>query len=569
MQNNRETHSELVVGLGGSGHEWSSCVMTQNQIVGVAEERVCRKKYGLGVDLLAARSRRACLAHLGLNADAIQHAVVCSLVPKPFYHALRHKTKIINHHLSHAYSTFAASGYDEAAILVADNSGSILHGEKKGKTRTVETVSYYRASGNTLTLLDRVTGEHLLSAETESEFYQPGITTNSLGHFYREATLKLGFLFKADSYLHPFSEDGKTMGLAAYGDERFVDQIRELIVFKEAGKFEIDPAKVEETLVRCLGRGTFGERAALAFAVQKTLEEALLFCARHLQKITGLKNMCVAGGVALNSVANGVLQQESSFEKIYVTPAPSDDGISLGCSYYGLHELCGVPLNKLPRLPMSYIGPVHVPAEVDKALAAYNISPCQAGDPLSFMAREIAEGAVIAWFDGRSEFGPRALGHRTLFSAPFPDYMRDRLNFEIKKREWFRPYGPIVLAEKSNEWFDFDGLSPYMSFVAKVKQPVKIPAATHYDGTARLQTLFHVDNPSVYDLISAFESLTGIPILINTSFNAAGEPIVETPEDAIKSALHLKVDYLYLQGRLLSLRQTTSTPFAHPIDKAG
>lgn len=569
MSNDIKTPSELVVGLGGSGHEWSSCIMTPNQVVGVAEERVCRKKYGLGVDLLAARSRRACLAHLGENSEAIQHAVACSLVPKPFYHALRHKTTIVNHHLAHAYSAFAASGYEEAAILIADNSGSILQGEKKGTTRTVETVSYYRASGDTLTLLEWVSGEHLLSAETESEFYQPGITTNSLGHFYREATLKLGFMFQTDSHLHPFSEDGKTMGLAAYGDDRFVDRFRELITFKHAGKFEIDPARVEETLSQCIGRGTFNERAAVAFAVQKALEAALLQCSRHLHAMTGLKNLCLAGGVMLNSVANGMLQQESPFENIYVTPAPSDDGISLGCAYYGLHQLCGVPLNALPRLPMSFIGPGHETAEVDKAMAAFNMSPLKTGDLLAFMAQKLAEGAVIAWFDGRSEFGPRALGHRTLFSAPFPDYMRDRLNFEIKKREWFRPYGPMVLAEKMDQWFDFSGVSPYMSFVATVKQPAKIPAATHYDGTARLQTLYRADNPTVYDLIAAFDGLTGVPILINTSFNAAGEPIVETPEDAIKSAIQLKVDYLYLQGRLLHLRQTAAMPSAYPMSKAG
>lgn len=540
-----------VVGLGGSGHEWSSCAIGDKGIYAISEERLWRRKYGLGVDLLAARSRKSCLGALGIHGDHTVPVVACSLVPRAFYHGVRERTHIINHHLAHAYSSFCASGFERAAVLVADNSGSILDGTYTGTTRTVETISLFDAGPDGISLVHRVEGEHLLDARTESDFFQPGATTNSLGHFYRSASLALGFKYQGPDGTHPFSEDGKTMGLAPYGDDRYIDHIGELIDLLPDGGIKI-PASIEPVLELCLGRGNHTDRAALAFAVQHHLERALLHIATHLRERTGHENLCIAGGVGLNSVANGLLQRASGFKRVYVVPAPSDDGISLGCAYWGLHNLFGVSMKDIPSLATSYLGPEQEPGAADRALKRYGLA-AEACDTTRKVAEELSRGAFVGWYQGRSEFGPRALGHRTILARPFPAATRDVLNHEIKRREWFRPYGPMVPLELAQDWFDFDGESLYMSFVAPVRRPAEISAGTHVDGTARLQTVRREANPAIHALLHEFGSLTGVPVLINTSFNTAGEPIVETPEEAIDTAIRMGLDLLVLDSRVVRL----------------
>src|ERR1700722_10848484 len=220
----------VVLGLGGSGHDWSSCATDGTRLVAIDEERIVRKKYGVGTDLLAGLSRRACLEQFGITGREVPHAVACELVPRPFYHSFRDRLTVINHHLAHAYSAFPASGFTEAAVLVSDNSGSLLHGRVTGTgAREVETISYFTASQAGIDVLDTVTGAHYLDGSPESDYYQPGATDNSLGHFYRAASLAVNLRYLAPESSFPISEDGKTMGLAPYGDERFVDDVAELV----------------------------------------------------------------------------------------------------------------------------------------------------------------------------------------------------------------------------------------------------------------------------------------------------------------------------------------------------
>ncbi|HEX4792111.1 MAG TPA: carbamoyltransferase C-terminal domain-containing protein [Actinospica sp.] len=543
---------EAVLGLGGSGHDWSSCALRGDQVVAIDEERLTRRKYGVGSDLLAGVSRRTVLDAVGADPRSVRHVVACDLVPRSFTHAFRDRVVRINHHLAHAYSTFAASGFAEAAILVCDNAGSLQAGSRVGGGRRLaETVSYFRGGPEGISLLDRVAGEHYVDAPTESAFFQPGSTDDSLGQFYRSASLAIGLSYTAAGGGYPVSEDGKTMGLAPYGDERFVDDVAELVALEPGGRIALSAEKCEQRFAALLEGGDFDAKAALARAAQEVLERALLHCARHLYERTGAKYLCIAGGVGLNSVANGRILRETPFEKVFVVPAAGDNGISLGCAYYAAHELAGVPMNELPALGDAYLGPEYPEARVRAAIsvAGLTVEPCD--DLSERVAGLLADGALIGWYDGRSEFGPRALGHRSILAAPFPASVRDKLNDEVKFREWFRPFAPIVPVERAAEYFEIDQDSPFMLVVAKVRRPDEIPGVTHVDGTARLQTLERDVNPRLYSVLEHFAARTGTPVLLNTSYNVAGQPIVETPEEAVTAFVDMKLDYLVIGGRLI------------------
>jgi carbamoyltransferase len=541
----------VVLGFGGSGHDWSTCVTDGRRIVALDEERPSRKKYGIGADLLAGLGRKACLSAIGADPGQVRHAVACELVPKPYWFAFRDRMTVINHHLAHAYSAFPASGFAEAAVLVADNSGSLRAGDG---VREAETMTFFTAGPAGIRVLDKVVGEHRLDGGgTESDYYQqPGVTDNSLGQFYRAASITIGLQFLPDGARYPVSEDGKTMGLAPYGDERFVDDVRDLVALVPGGGVRIDAARVTETFAKLVASGSFEDRAALARAAQEVLEVALLHSARALRERTGAENLCIAGGVGLNSVANGRILRESGFRRLFVVPAAGDNGISLGCAYYGLHELDGVPIGELPALHDAYLGPQYPASLVEAALAESGLRVEAVDDLPARVARLLADGKLVGWFDGGSEFGPRSLGHRSILAAPSPGEVRDHLNERVKFREWFRPYAPIVPEERADEYFDIDQPTPYMLIVTPVKQPDRLPAATHVDGTARLQTLARQQNPRLHATLTEFGALTGCPVLLNTSFNVAGQPIVETPRDAVQAFAGMRLDHLVMGELLVS-----------------
>ncbi|MFF1509658.1 carbamoyltransferase [Streptomyces sp. NPDC058326] len=542
-----------VLGLGGSGHDWSACATDGSRLVAVDEERLMRSKYGLGADLLAGVSRQACLAQLGSTAAEVEHVVACDLVPRTFYHSFRRRVTVINHHLAHAYSAFGASGMSRAAVLVCDNSGSLTVGAKSGSAaREAETISSFVADGQGIRLLDRISGTHVVDAGSESAYYQPGETDNSLGHLYRSASLAIGLAYTGPKTRFPVSEDGKTMGLAPYGDERFVDDLAELVTLLPGGGVSISASKVSHLLGRLAQGAGFEVKAAIARAAQEVLERALVHCARALHERTGLTDLCIAGGVGLNSVANGRILKETPFERLFVVPAAGDNGIGLGCAYYGLHELEGVPMASLPALENAYLGPEYPRSRARAAVAASGLPARTPEDLPGEVAALLAEGRIVGWWDGRSEFGPRALGHRSIFAAPFPASVRDHLNENVKFREWFRPYAPVIRAERSDEFFDLGQPSPYMLIVTRVTRPDVIPAAAHVDGTARHQTLEESQNPAVHRLLGEFERLTGCPVLLNTSFNVAGQPIVETPEEAVEAFATMNLDHLVVGDQLVS-----------------
>lgn len=541
-----------VVGLGGSGHEWSTALIHGDTVYAIAEERVTRQKYGLGADLLQARSRETCLKAAALPAAALQSIYACDLVPQIFYFPYRKKVQIINHHLAHAHCAFATSNVSDAAILVVDNSGSILDGSRQGTVREVETASMYDADGDGIRLVKKISGQHFLSVQRDADYYQAGQTSNSLGYLYRTISIALGFSFEGPG-TGQFSEDGKTMGLSPYGDDRFVDDLGALITLLPDGEFHCNALEIDEFIARRSATQRFDERAALAAAVQTHLERVIFHMAEHLHHVTGRTNLCIAGGVGLNSVANGLLARKGPFKHVYVAPAPSDDGIAIGCAAYGSWLESG----RRPRLPRSaFLGPEYSQDIIFSAVESSGLPYCRADDVAATAAEELVRGRIIGWFQGRSEFGPRALGNRSILALPRPGFVRDKLNHEMKRREWFRPYAPMVPLAEVSRYFEFEQDSPHMSFVAPVRNPALMPAASHVDNTARLQTICP-KNGLMNAVLKHIGTATGVPVVLNTSFNLAGEPIVETPADAIKSAAGLKLDRLMIGNYMLDLSGVT------------
>jgi carbamoyltransferase len=294
----------------------------------------------------------------------------------------------------------------------------------------------------------------------------------------------------------------------------------------------------------------------LAWRIQDDTENVLLGRANWLRETTGAKNLCIAGGVALNCVANGRVARESGFENVWIQPAAGDDGIAIGCAYYGYLEI--LKQRRTFVMDHSYVGKRYSEQEVSAATSKFLVriqtTRTQSSDIAKETAKLLADQKVIGWFQDRSEFGPRALGNRSLIADPRKPEMKDILNSRVKHRQPFRPFAPIVLYDRAKEIFEGEEDSPFM-LIAKNVRPEwrdKIPAIVHVDGTARVQTVREETNPALYRLLKEFEALTGVPVLINTSFNVKGEPIVETPRDAVICFLTTGIDHLVLHDTLVS-----------------
>jgi carbamoyltransferase len=304
----------------------------------------------------------------------------------------------------------------------------------------------------------------------------------------------------------------------------------------------------------------------IAYKVQSELERAMLHLADQTRQLTGKSNLCLAGGTTLNSVANQRVRSEGPFDEVFI-PAPAGDaGNAIGVALYGWHTLLSGARRTIMRT--AALGREYDEADVSEALRSPRVAgkiTCRRAGP-DEVAELLAKHFVVGWSVGRSEMGPRALGHRSILADPRHPGMRDFLNLQVKHREPFRPYAPSVLAEHVGEWFDFTGESPFMLLVPAVREDRRdsVPAITHVDGTARVQTVQAGVEPAYYQLISSFHRLTGVPLVLNTSFNDAGEPIVETPLHAVCTYLRTKLDYLYLDGWLISRAEPGELPPDHP-----
>ena len=366
------------------------------------------------------------------------------------------------------------------------------------------------------------------------------------------------------------------MGLSSYGQPKYYDLILdELIDVKDDGSIHLNMKYFAFTYDKVMTNAKFaklfgisrrnGDEEArqihfdIGASAQKVLETIILKIANHIHKETSMKNLCLGGGVGLNGVANYRLLKESPFENIHIPPSPGDAGSAIGCAQYlyYIHQKNQriVEVDNSKRIHENiYVGPSFSDDEIVSFLDDEKIQ-YQKLDKISLLektANLISEGNIIGCYQGKMEWGPRALGYRIILADPRDANMKDILNEKIKHRESFRPFAPSVLEEFSSEYFDIDIPSPYMLMVAKVKKPEKIPAVTHVDGTGRLQTVSKNSNPLYYELINQFYKITGIPVIINTSMNVMGEPIVNTPKQAYSMILKTDMDYLMMGSYMIS-----------------
>ncbi len=544
-------------------HDSSACIARDGELLyAVAEERISRIKHDAGFPHHAIR---ACLDFAGVRPD--QLGAVCAGWPAPhqmimndlktfakgqfpinydnvlnvtrmfasmshqnggfkqFTHhfgATKAQMRFVDHHVAHAISAYSFSGFDNAAVVVMDGRGaweasSIWHGHD-GKLDHVLTIPW----------------------------------PNSLGLFYAQFTQYLGFV--------PNSDEWKVMGLAPYGGPgvnlgEFISLNQETYQVNAPLLFE--HSNGTSAIARRLGPQRTPESEIdesfknVAFAVQDACEAAMLSLVKLALQKTGCRNLAMAGGVALNSKANGKIQASGMVDRIFVQPAASDDGVALGAVFAPY-------LDKGGRLPMkemrhAYLGPEFSDAEIEKALVTYKLRAGQLNDVAATTAELLANGKIIGWFQGRMEFGPRALGHRSILADPRDPEMNAKVNNAVKFREWWRPFAPSMLKEVAGEYLEHACDSPFMILTNPVRPEKRdvIPSVTHVDGSARPQTVEKEISPLYWNLINEFGKRTGVPVLMNTSFNLRGEAIVNTPTDAIRTFFSSGMDALVIGNYLV------------------
>ena len=462
-------------------------------------------------------------------------ANISGLAPEAF----TGKIAQVEHHRSHLASAFFASPFDEAALLSIDGSGDF--------TTTMIGIG----KGNTIKVLDSVDFPH------------------SIGIFYTAMTQLLGFPHYGDEY--------KVMGMAPYGEPKYLDKFNDVVHLTKDGLF-----KLNLKYYRCATQGviSYGDdnipivesmysdemvklfgaprkkneeltqhHKDLAASVQRFTEKVIFHILEHLQKRTGLENVCIAGGVAQNSVANGKIISNTSFKNVYIPSAGHDAGISIGAALYVQHQILN--FTRQPAIKTAYTGSRFTNDEIKNTLQKKNILFTELEDDVLFekITECLVRGGVVGWFNGRAEFGPRALGGRSIIADPRRNDAKEILNLKIKRRESFRPFAPSILKEYVSEYFELNDDVPFMEkvFLIKKEKRSEIPAVTHVDGTGRLQSVDKEISPRYYALIETFRKKTGVPILLNTSFNE-NEPIVNSPSEALDCYLRTNMDMLVMEN---------------------
>lgn len=555
--------------------ESSAALLKDGQLVACAEEeRFSRKKHHVGFPLLSARY---CLQEAGITMEDVAHV---SLYWKPWIlrHRISHTLEVmskgldlfkaralrgskqlrghylpmfympwqvrrslgpgsfrfhyVEHHVSHAASAYYCSPFDDAAALTVDGAGEEA------------TVLFAHGQGSDLKVLRRIKLPH------------------SLGQFYSAATNFLGFdMFAGDEY--------KVMGMAGWGKPTTAPQLlQEVLVTNGPGDFKLDITFLDHHLAK---HHKYSQRALdlwgpprrpdepvtqrhfdIAASVQAAYEEILFHLLNWLQKQTGSENLCMAGGCALNSLANGKIAHRTNFRQLFFQPAAHDGGGALGSAQYVHHQVLRQPRSFVMK--HAYWGPGFSEERCAQAARAAGLAPVVLTDQElpERVAKLLANGASVAWFQGRMEWGPRALGHRSFLADPRRADIKETLNRKIKLREPFRPFAPSMLAEASTKYFGAQQTAPFMITVFPVlaERQADIPAVVHADGTARPQLVEQDANPKYHALLKAFERETGVPVLLNTSFNVQ-EPIVCTPEEAVRTFLNTEVDYLVMENLLV------------------
>jgi carbamoyltransferase len=556
-----------ILGISAFFHDSSACLMKDGEVVFAAEEeRFTRKKHDTSFPINAIN---AAFKHAGITIDQVDYV---GFYEKPlmkfervlnqfietyprafstFYKVLpgwlnqklkvqstiRKKLKykgdilFVEHHLAHAASSYLISPFEEAAIMTMDGVGEEA------------TTVLGHAKGNDIKLLEQINFPH------------------SIGLLYSAATAHLGFSVNNSEY--------KVMGLSPYGNpDAYYDSFKKIVDIKDDGSFRLDmeyfdyhykmtmPSKkyIEEFGPIRKREGELTQKHKdIAASLQKVTEEAIFKSLNHLQELTKSENLCFAGGCALNSVANGKILSKTKFKRMYIIPAAGDGGTAVGVAVYIYNTL--LKNKRTYVMDHAYLGPGYSTEEIKEYLDKNNIVYSTFKDDAELVkttADMISKNSVIGWFQGRMEFGPRALGDRSILASPCTSEMKDVLNLKVKHREFFRPFAPVVSVEDANDYFECDNPIPiptdFMLMVYPIRKDKqeKIPAVTHVDGSGRLQTIRKEKNPLYHDVIKQFGKITGVPILVNTSFNIRGEPIVCSPKNAYECMMGTGIDALVM-----------------------
>ena len=550
-----------ILGISAS-HNGSACLLKGDEIVvAIQEERLSRFKRHRIRGAGPSKAVAYCLDDAGLDPSDLNLVVLSvqgrvtdeinDIRREPLLNVVTHNipTLAIPHHYGHAFSAFATSGFAEAAILVVDGAGSPATDFTAEELKTLngapvddgwEMISLYHGSGTTITPLEKHVverGAWLMMHDGEMPSF------GSLGGMF-SAT--------AQQIFGEVTEAGKVMGLAPYGEPHFpatdfFEMTKGKFDFKDTVPLRFRHAERWPNCAR--------EYQALAGSVQAALEEALLYLVQHIRELSGSENLCYAGGVALNSVANERIIRESGFKNVYIIPAAEDSGVAIGAAYYGLWKL--TQHNSLRALIHDSPGRCYSLADVSAAIDSNpHVRVVYSNDVLADAVELLSDDKIIGWFDGGSELGPRALGQRSILCDPRRPDAKETLNRRVKMREAFRPFAPAVLLEEATNWFDYGETTPESPFMLRVV-PVrreckdKVPAIVHVDGTGRVQTLTKTNNGRFYELVKKFYEKTGVPILLNTSFNRMGQPIIETPADAIECLLSTGLDCCVFEDRIV------------------
>jgi carbamoyltransferase len=564
----------LILGLNMFHADASAAIIRDGEVVfAIAEERLNRVKHYAGFPSLA---MKACLDAVGAKITDVDHVAVgqdseANLAKKVRY-ALSNPSKILNfirlrqrkealrdlrsllikalevdpktlrfqehhleHHIAHIASAYYCSPWDKAAGFSYDGSGDFV------------STMMARCEGSEIEVLARVFLPH------------------SLGSFYTMICEFIGY--------KKYGDEGKVMGLAPYGKGTYCEQIREIVELRDGGfelnlnyfmplgsnqGMQIQPdgtvrmaRHFSDRMEKLYGKPRESHTEItqrdmdLSFAMQHRFEEVFFHLLKELYKRVPLSDLVMAGGCALNSVANGKLFTETPFRRTWIQPAAGDEGLAIGAALYTYHSILKQPRRYVMK--NSYLGPEFSESQIESDLKKANLNyrKLEREALLEAVAEQVAAGNVVGWFQGRMEWGPRALGNRSIVAHPGRPDMKDVLNARIKHREWFRPFAPSILVERQNEYFEYDHPSPFMLHVYKIRpeKQAQLCAVNHVDGTGRLQTVSRDENPLYYDLIRAFERKTGIPVILNTSFNE-NEPIVCAPEEAIDCFKRTRMDVL-------------------------
>src|SRR5262245_31405306 len=567
-----------ILGINAYDHDVSACLLKDGELVcAIAKERITREKNATGFYQVPVAY---CLEAAGISLSDVEYIVRnCYVLPvediekrlahldfphfmteqerkaaptSQLYLSKSDRVVTVSHPLAHAYSAFAPSPFDAGVVMVVEGVGGYRSDIDEPYAENVdplsrESESYYRFQGSEIELLRKFWLKPTRGFLSDEFYNMPG-----LGAVYsRVATYIFG----------DWNKCGEVMGLAPYGKPGKIAPLMRLdndeVIVPDWG-VEFDRPFLEESGESWENSPKLEHWQDVAWRVQQDTEEVLLQRAIWLREMTGAKNLCLAGGVALNCVANGRILREAGYDNIWIQPAAGDDGIAIGCAYYGYLAILKKPRSFV--MHHAYLGVEYKDADV-RAIVDKTLIRLQARKTVSTgicrdTAKLLADGHVFGWFQGRSEFGPRALGNRSILGDPRKAEMKDKLNKRVKHRQAFRPFAPVVLADRAHEIFEGEGDSPFMLLTKHVRPQWRdrVPAIVHVDGTARVQTIRREHNERLYNLLKEFEAITGVPLLVNTSFNVKGEPIVETPQDALNCFLNTGIDYLVLHDMLIAKR---------------